>query len=843
MNPMKLVRKNKGCMRKYKPDWVLCAAGVIPGAIMLFLFIISSIFPFGERSFLASDMYHQYMPFLREFASKLWKGEGLSYSWNIGIGTNFLALYAYYLASPLNWFSLLVPEAYLVEFMSYLVILKVGLCGLTFGIYLRKHFQTGTFAVVLFACFYALSGYMAAYNFNIMWLDCVILLPLILLGLERLVKEDKCILYCVSLTVCILANFYISIMVCIFLVLYFIMQVICEKRICRPVLNFTLYSLLAGGMAAVLLIPAVCAISGGDYAAMDFPDKLESYFSVLDELARHCLCVTTERGLDHWPNLYCGVVVLMMVPMYARHSRIPAGRRFTMLAMASIMLISFSTNVLDFTWHGFNFPNSFPARQSFIYIWLVLVMCFEIFVHIKEVQEGEIIQSFLIAVVFLLFCEKFVDSEDFSTWTEVWTLFFIVIYAILLYFYKRFQDTQWQYVLCGIACLTVVIECGMNMYSTSIGTVDRAAYLEQIEDYQKLYAQACEETEGFWRIEKFERKTKNDGALAGYPTASTFSSTMNSAVADLYESLGMRHSKVYYGYEGATGLTSALLNVQYMFGNTPNEEHEAGMPKDGMYKLMAQSGDISLYKCNYTLPFGYVVPKEFDIVKSETGEPFKVQNNIAEELGIRGRLFVKVDSSKKEENVTFKADGDGYYYAVLTASGTSRIDMTGELGLQTYKDLKYASIIDLGYLNKNQKLIFTNGEKEDQSPQIKLSFYRMNTEVLEAALEELSKKHMTQVTYDSTHVSGHIVMEEAGKVVLSIPYEKGWTIWVNGEETEPGLLGGCLMTVMLEPGEYDISMEYVPRGKEAGLYLSITSFILFAGISVFRKKKAKNVFS
>ena len=156
----------------------------VPAFIMLILFIIRGIYPFGDRSFLFSDMYHQYMPFLSEFVHKIKAGEGLSYSYNVGIGSNFLALYVYYVASPFNWLVFLLPESLIMEFMSYLVILRIGLMGLTFSIYLRKTFGKADPAVILFSTCYALSGYLAAYNWNVMLLDCLILLPLILLGAE-----------------------------------------------------------------------------------------------------------------------------------------------------------------------------------------------------------------------------------------------------------------------------------------------------------------------------------------------------------------------------------------------------------------------------------------------------------------------------------------------------------------------------------------------------------------------------------------------------------------------------------------------------------------------------------
>jgi len=120
---------------------------------------------------------------------KLRSGESLMYSWTIGLGADFVSLFAYYLASPLNWFILLCPKGYVIEFMSILMILRISLCGLTFAYYLKKHFHTNHPAIAVFGTAYALSAFMAAYAWNVMWTDCLVLAPLIILGVEQLVKD------------------------------------------------------------------------------------------------------------------------------------------------------------------------------------------------------------------------------------------------------------------------------------------------------------------------------------------------------------------------------------------------------------------------------------------------------------------------------------------------------------------------------------------------------------------------------------------------------------------------------------------------------------------------------
>ena len=849
----------KKMKQKTRGQWeraVLVLSLLIPTIIMLALFVINRIYPFGDRSFLFSDMYHQYMPFFSELLHKVRGGESLSFSFNVGIGSNFLALFVYYLASPFHIFSLLVPESHLMEFMSYLIVLKIGLAGLTSYLYLKKHFQAedakdvgdapeslwtkkrgNDIGALFFSCFYALSGFMAAYNYNIMWVDCVVLLPLIVLGLERLVKEGRGGLYCVTLALSIFTNYYISIMICIFLVLYFILLLALEKDWVHNIWKkgipgyFALYSLLAGGMAAVLLIPEVCAILRTDFGDMDFPEKIESYFSILDMLARHCMCVYTERGLDHWPNIYCGSAVLLMVPLYLMNRRISIREKFCRMALAGFLLISFSTNVLDFIWHGLNYPDSLPARQSFLYIFLVLTMCYEAFRGVREMEGQQILYSFLWALGFILFCGKFIDHEDFELGVKLLTLVFAGVYAVLLYLYRTRQKRMTLQAVAVAALVMMVAESAINTYGTSVGTVSRSAYLGQQEDYKALYEVTRTREEGFYRLEKFTRKTKNDGTLTGYPTASVFSSTLNSYVMDMYQRLGMRHSKVYYGFDGATALVSAMLNVNYMFGESEKYENS-------LYTLLGQSGDVFLYQCNALLPFGYVAPLGFDLPEGFEGNGLLLQNQMAEDLGAEGMLFRPVRAEAARDDVVFTAQEGGYYYAVLTASGTNKVDcIGGSTDEEKFKDLKKGSVLYLGYLEKGQTITLTNGNEEDETPRVDADVYAMDREVLGQVLELLSAQHMEHVVWESDFLSGDITMAQAGRLILSVPYEAGWKVLVNGEEVEGALFGGCLMAFDLEPGEYRFEMKYVPEGSYAGAAVSAVSIVAFAMIQTIRRRR------
>ena len=248
----------------------------VPVLVMIIIFIQRGIFPFGENSFLRTDMYHQYAPFFSEFQYKLQHGGSLLYSWDVGLGVNFSGLYAYYLASPFNWLIVLWPKKYIIEFMTIMIVLKIGFCGLTMAYYLKKHSRKENYFLSFFAIFYALSAYMAAYSWNIMWLDCLWLFPLVCLGLEKLVRGENGFLYVITLGLCITSNYYISIMICFFMVMYCVALLVMKGKTTagsffKTAGRFAFFSLTAGGLSAAVLLPEISALQSTASGNFTFP--------------------------------------------------------------------------------------------------------------------------------------------------------------------------------------------------------------------------------------------------------------------------------------------------------------------------------------------------------------------------------------------------------------------------------------------------------------------------------------------------------------------------------------------------------------------------------------------
>lgn len=791
---------------------------LLPVFIMLLLFIIKGIFPFGTSSFLNIDMYHQYFPFLSEFYHKLTGGESLLYSFHVGIGTNFVDLYGYYLASPTNWLIFLCPEQYIIEFMSYMTIIKIGLCSLTFTIYARHHFNVKKAAFLLFGFAYSFSGYLAAYNWNVMWLDCIILAPIVLLGIERLVNKGKCKMYCIALTFSILTNYYLSIMLCIFLVFYFFILLISAKDKWQAFLRFSIYSLLAGGMACVLLMPALEMLTQSEYASATFPSKITTYFPLFDILSRQFANVAIETGLDHWPNIYCGVAVLFLLPLYIISKHIPLKEKIGKLALLLFLLLSFSSNILTFIWHGFNYPNSLPSRQSFLYILLLLIVCLEAFLHLSEYSKKHFCKVGSGIFIFLVLSQKLVTNDALTPYSYILTFISLVCFATIIFlYYTRKYNHKTLFIL---ALLLLVTEMTINMGVTSLSTVSRENYLKYNEDISTLVTNLKDEDSDFYRINKENEITKNDAAILGYPAITLFSSTSNSNINNFYEKYGLQQSKVYYGNEGVTPFTSALLTNKYTLSTIEKNPSP-------LYRHIQELNGVYLYEHSYSLPLGYMIPSDLP-VEELASNPLEQQNNLGFSLGSTTPLFQEIEVDSSGNIATFITNSEGHYYAYTDTKKINEITASINGEMQTFKKLKNTYILDLGYLSENTAVELVASD----SASMMLYAYSLNESSLAQLTEQLNDTPFVIDSFNEYQVSGHINVKEDGDLLLAIPYEPNWNILVDGVETTYDSFENSLIKIPLTPGAHSISLVFSNPSLSFGLMISLLSLLIFFTISV-----------
>ena len=166
--------------------------------VISLLYIFNNVTPFGDKSLLCVDFYHQYGPMLGELYDRLHEGSNLLYSFNIGLGLPFFRNFFNYLSSPFNILIMLFSRSNLVTSYSFIIGLKAVVASCTFVYFISHKFNTKELYLVPLGILYAFSAYYSAYYWNMMWIDGMVFIPIITLGIERLIKEGKWKLYTIS---------------------------------------------------------------------------------------------------------------------------------------------------------------------------------------------------------------------------------------------------------------------------------------------------------------------------------------------------------------------------------------------------------------------------------------------------------------------------------------------------------------------------------------------------------------------------------------------------------------------------------------------------------------------
>lgn len=827
-----------------KPKFSFKAAGpyltafFLPLLVMMVIFLQRGIWPFGERCFLRTDLYHQYAPFFQELRTKLTSGGSLFYSWNIGGGTNFWAVIAYYLASPFNILIVLCPQKYVIEFVTAMIVLKIAACSLTMTLYLNKrHKKTGleAYPAVFFGLFYALSGYMAAYNWNVMWLDCLWLFPLVILGLEQLVKESRGMLYCVTLALTIFTNYYIAVMVCMGIACYCFFLLGTEREMLNnfstKLLKFICYTLLAVAFSSVILIPYIRYFGMTASAESSFNWEWYSYFSVFDQMTRHLMNVEVHTGLDHWPNIYCGVAVFLTIPLYYMNKKITLREKIGYTLLLLFFYFSFSTRSMDFIWHVLHIPNSLPCRQAFIYIFLLLVMGYRGFQGLKDRTFREITTCMLFALGFTIMAEKLqFDTDGYEIYVFYASALFMILYTIVMYVYRkgRFYKDILLVITLALAC----IEACINTSVTSVPTVTRSDYTSFDEGTRAIMADiAAEEDSLFYRTEKYQLRTKNDGSWLSYRSISTFSSVGNANLTDFYKTIGLESSTNAYGSMGKTFFTNMLMGVKYIVSD--KDLHE----EPGLFTLVDKQAGVNVYRNEYALPLGYMMDR--DILKSWTDEgktPITNQNQLAGLLTGNTDLFTDVTPTHVDSTeVTMTVETSGYYYAYSPKNGAKEISVNHEGFSKTYQNLNRSYTMEVGWVEAGEEIKFKN-EEDNSTKNLDITLYILNTDLLKQTYDVLADSVLFLDRFSDTRIDGHVnVTADKPTLFTTIPAEEGWKVYVDGKEYEYYTAKKTYIAMDLPEGTHTVSFVYHVPFFTVSLIITLFSAAIMLAVLVISK--------
>ena len=682
----------------------LAAAFAIPCVGMLFVMLISSYEPFGTYSMLYSDMYHQYYPFFVEFRNAIREGNGLLYTWSVGLGLDYLGLIAYYLASPLNLLSVLVPEGWLLEYFSLLVPIKLGLAGLFFALFLKGLFGKRDLSIAVFGGFYGLCAWALGFQWNIMWLDTFALLPLVALGTVRLLKEKKFLLYTISLFLSVFANYYVGLFTCIFVFLLFFVYQICRwggwKKFFGDLFRIAFFSVLAIGMTAILELPALAALQTTQSSVNKFPTgfrlniasshDIKGLFDAMRQVAGNMGGALEPNFKEGLPNVYCGIISVYLMFLYLLAGDIKLRDKICAACLLLFFNVSFIIRQLDYIWHGFHFTNMIPYRFSHLYSFVVLYMAYRAWLLRRKFPSWQLIGGAILAAAVLACSGELtatvpLELGSFSMKFPlyfVYNLVFLVLYLLAMLTgnieeplpedadeaqvaqaradrARQRRRASWLVLtVMGIELIANLVCFGLYFTGTGVSNYPKGTnYTASVIRYMKE-----REDDLFYRAETTHSQTLNDGALNNYNGITAFTSSANVKTTLFVQSLGFSAKNTYnrYLFEESSPVSNLFLGLKYMI------ERDGKDKTSTFFKDVNKFGDTILLENQAYLPLGFLAePSLAELTFETSGNAFAFQNDLfTAAAGLEGEVWHRIPGenlSLSTSGVTItESNGKGY---------------------------------------------------------------------------------------------------------------------------------------------------------------------------------------
>lgn len=789
---------------------------IIPFVFLILMFITNGII-FGDNSIFYSDSQYQYYQLL-VYLKNVFEGvSNFNYSFQIGFGTSMISTLAYYLLTPFN--ILLYFFESIENFFIFQVLIKLSLCGLT--MYKFLSYQKKSRSILIFSTAYALSAYNVCNYFQMMWLDAYLLAPLLLLGIDKIIKERKNLLYGIVLFITIFSNYYTGFMCSLFGIMYFIYKYLLEnKKDKKVIFMFLITFVLCGLMTMFVHIPnllELMKINRENYIDYLFNTDFLGVLSKL-YLGSSDGNILNERH----PYLYIGIFNLILLIFYFVNKKVDKKEKILSSLFILVLFLSILFVPLNNLWHAFSNPIGFNFRYIFLFNIFIINLCYKSFIEIKEVDK----KYYYLAFILFLILSIFVFFRGlFNVVYLIISVVFFITYLICLYVNNK--DIKILFYILVIAELFFNGFAILNSYNYIIKYYMNGVYNEKVSSIKMI------NNNSFYRMEFSKKYGFNDALHYGYYGITGFysSTEMNEKFHDKV-GLFSTDNTLYYNH---SIVLDSLFGIKYY----------ESLDKINYYKLISTNKvstlenllygitytDSYLYQNPYALSLGYMVSdkskNEFICESGYDCQNVLMNNMIGYENNVY--KFEKLDDNKIKINSNLD-----FYILVKEKTVPS-----------TTFSVCVEDICNTNLVHSNRTLLVENnyeiGEELDVSvmgiDDYDIYIAYINIDNFVNNYNELKNNQLDIRTFEEDYISGVIYVEDKETLFLSITYNDNFKILVDGEEVEYYKLFDNFIGLDLEKGFHNIEIIYEVKGIKLGIIISFVSLILFIFYNVKLKRK------
>ena len=619
------------------------ASFLIPFLILALVYLSIGIYPGSSRSILASDAFSQFSNFHASFRNVLLGKQSIFYTWNASLGLNYLSLISYYLGGIFTPLVFFFPNQMMPDALYVLTLLKVGCAGLAFW-FLARTFKIPRWGHVALSVSYALISFITAHSEIIMWLDAFIYLPLVILGIHRVMDLKRPKLLFISYLLLFLSSFYMGFMIGVFSFLYFIARLLTNwSEYKKTIVPYGITSLLAGGASMIIVLPAVLDLRSNGEALSQITTLKTEATSYLDLIMKNMIGVYDTTKYGSIPFVYAGLLPLVLCLFYFASRKVPLKNKFLYGSLFAILIASFYLVPLNLFWHGMHAPNMFLFRYAYLFSFLVLLLAGKGWEKIEQDDRGLLLG--IILVVAALFAVawgiKPEGSYTYVTMTSfVLTVVFLGIYAFAVGFYQH-KKLSFNH-LSILLLLIMSAEALVNTNSMIHGILDdwnyasRSLYTDPYPDLKALVNETKKDSDSFYRLENLDPVSANDSINYGYSGISLFSSIRNRNSSSYLDKLGFRSrgTNLNIRYNNNTLLMDGFTGIKYNIS-----KNESTFSKYG-FRQAGQSGDYTLYQNVNALPLAFTAPLSVNDVEQPVTDNLTSQTNLINTLsGLNEQYF------------------------------------------------------------------------------------------------------------------------------------------------------------------------------------------------------------
>ncbi len=644
------------------------ASFLIPFLILALVYLSIGIYPGSSRSILASDAFSQFSNFHASFRNVLLGKQSIFYTWNASLGLNYLSLISYYLGGIFTPLVFFFPNQMMPDALYVLTLLKVGCAGLAFW-FLARTFKIPRWGHVALSVSYALISFITAHSEIIMWLDAFVYLPLVILGIHRVMDLKRPKLLFISYLLLFLSSFYVGFMIGVFSFLYFIARLLTNwSEYKKSIVPYGITSLLAGGASMIIVLPAVLDLRSNGEALSQITTLKTEATSYLDLIMKNMIGVYDTTKYGSIPFIYAGLLPLVLCLFYFASRKVPLKNKFLYGGLFAILIASFYLVPLNLFWHGMHAPNMFLFRYAYLFSFLVLLLAGKGWEKIEQDDRGLLLG--IILVVATLFAVawgiKPEGSYTYVTMTSfVLTVVFLGIYAFAVGFYQH-KKLSFNH-LSILLLLIMSAEALVNTNSMIHGILDdwnyasRSLYTDPSPDLKALVNETKEDSDSFYRLENLDPVSPNDSINYGYSGISLFSSIRNRNSSSYLDTLGFRSrgTNLNIRYNNNTLLMDGFTGIKYNIS-----KNESTFSKYG-FRQAGQSGDYTLYQNVNALPLAFTAPLSVNDIEQPVTDNLTSQTNLINTLsGLNEQYFTFYTPTLKNQlNTTITKTTTGVTYS------------------------------------------------------------------------------------------------------------------------------------------------------------------------------------